>query len=47
MCKKLEKENAELKNEGTRITRLETVLNYCRKTVEGLRKRCRGKFKPF
>ncbi|CAG9535845.1 unnamed protein product [Cercopithifilaria johnstoni] len=41
LCKKLEKENAELKNEGTRTTRLETMLSYCRKTVEGLRKRCR------
>ncbi|EFO23457.2 hypothetical protein LOAG_05030 [Loa loa] len=41
LCKKLEKENAELKNEATRTTRLETVLSYCRKTVEGLRKRCR------
>uniref|UniRef100_A0A0R3RPP7 RAB6-interacting golgin n=1 Tax=Elaeophora elaphi TaxID=1147741 RepID=A0A0R3RPP7_9BILA len=41
LCKKLEKENTELKNEGTRTTRLETVLSYCRKTVEGLRKRCR------
>uniref|UniRef100_A0A915PJY4 Uncharacterized protein n=1 Tax=Setaria digitata TaxID=48799 RepID=A0A915PJY4_9BILA len=41
LCKKLEKENAELKNETTRITRLETMLSYCRKTVDGLRKRCR------
>ncbi|KAL3998214.1 hypothetical protein ACH3XW_14130 [Acanthocheilonema viteae] len=41
LCRRLEKENAELKNEGTRTTRLETVLSYCRKTVEGLRKRCR------
>lgn len=40
-CRKLEKENADLRNEATRITRLETVLSYCRKTVEGLRKRCR------
>ncbi|VDO33738.1 unnamed protein product [Brugia timori] len=41
LCKKLEKENAELKNEATRTIRLETMLSYCRKTVEGLRKRCR------
>ncbi|VDK78705.1 unnamed protein product [Onchocerca ochengi] len=41
LCKKLEKENAELKSEVTRTTRLETVLSYCRKTVDGLRKRCR------
>ncbi|VDO33971.1 unnamed protein product [Onchocerca flexuosa] len=41
LCKKLEKENAELKNEATRTIRLETVLSYCRKTVDGLRKRCR------
>ncbi|VDK75158.1 unnamed protein product [Litomosoides sigmodontis] len=41
LCKKLEKENAELKNKETRTTRLETMLSYCRKTVESLRKRCR------
>ncbi|VDK30748.1 unnamed protein product [Gongylonema pulchrum] len=41
-CKKLEQENGELKDELSRVTRLETLLAYSRKNVEGLRKRCRG-----
>lgn len=41
MCKKLERENGELKEGLSRVTRLETLLAYSRKTTEGLRKRCR------
>lgn len=44
MCKKLERENGELKDGLSRVTRLETLLAYSRKTTEGLRKRCRGSF---
>lgn len=41
MFRKLEKEHTELKNEVSRIARLETLLALCKKTTEGLRKRCR------
>ncbi|VDN03683.1 unnamed protein product [Thelazia callipaeda] len=41
MCKRLETEKAELRDEVRRVVRLDTLWNYSKKTVEGLRKRCR------